>query len=64
MDRIERIGSVSGRPRAVDEIQRNARTDPDGSRRDHPEGDRRPPRAPRPPDPNDDDGLSHVDVKA
>jgi hypothetical protein len=66
MDRIERIDGISGSGTAapVTAVQRNAQTDPDGSRRDHPEGEEALRPKPRPTDAPPDDGLPHVDVRA
>jgi hypothetical protein len=66
VDRIERIerGSL---PEPVVGVTRNAPVDPDGSRRDHPPGERRTPPTPRrrPDGPTvGDDGRPHVDIQA
>jgi hypothetical protein len=67
-DRIERVDRVPGAGTAVPvpAALRNARTDPDGSRRDHPQGENpdAPSRRPRPAAAAPDDGLPHVDVRA
>jgi hypothetical protein len=64
MDRIERIDSHTGVAQPVTAVVRNARTDPDGSRRDHPPGEEQAPREHRPPEAPPADGLAHVDVQA
>jgi hypothetical protein len=68
MDRIERIDGTSGIAQSVSAVIRDERTDPDGSRRDHPPGEGPAPREhapqPRPAPVLADDGLPHVDVQA